>query len=271
MSLGTIQLGSLSVSRLIIGGNPFSGFSHQGLDRDTEMRRYYTTDRIKKTLAQAEEVGINSFIGRGDNHVIRMLLEYADEGGQIQWIAQTTPELRTSESAIDRALRGGASACYIHGGHTDNLLAQGRLDDLAADMEHIRKAGLPAGIAGHDPRVFEWADANLDLDFYACCYYNPSSRAERSEHVAGGKEWFRQEDRDRMVELIQTLSRPVIHYKIMAAGRTDPAEAFAFTARHLRPQDGICVGVHTGDRPDMLAQDVKLLEAALASEGNAGA
>ena len=173
--------------------------------------------------------------------------------------------------AIDRALRGGASACYLHGGHTDNLLGQDRLDDMASDIERIRKAGLPAGIAGHDPRVFEWADANLDLDFYACCYYNPSSRAERAEHVAGAREWFREEDRDIMVALIQNLSKPVIHYKILAAGRTDPAEAFAFTARHLRPQDGVCVGVHTSDNPDMLAQNVALLEAALQSkESSAG-
>lgn len=42
----TVQLGNVTVSRLILGGNPFSGFSHQNPDRDREMLRYYTTDQI---------------------------------------------------------------------------------------------------------------------------------------------------------------------------------------------------------------------------------
>jgi hypothetical protein len=33
----------------------------------------------------------------------------------------------------------------------------------------------------------------------------------------------------------------------------------------MRPGDAVCVGVFTRDKPDMLAQDVRLLEAALAA------
>jgi len=88
-----VHIGGLSVSRLIIGGNPFSGFSHQGSARDEEMKHYYTTERIKATLHEAERVGINTHIGRADHHVMRFLLEYWDEGGTLQWIAQTCPEL----------------------------------------------------------------------------------------------------------------------------------------------------------------------------------
>ncbi len=71
------------------------------------------------------------------------------------------------------------------------------------------------------------------------------------------------EDRRIMTELIQTLSRPVIHYKIMAAGRNDPREAFEFVARHLRPQDAVCVGVYTKDAPCMIEEDIRLLESSL--------
>ncbi len=62
----TVQLGNVTVSRLILGGNPFGGFSHQNPDRDREMLRYYTTDRIKATMRQAEALGINTFLGRAD-------------------------------------------------------------------------------------------------------------------------------------------------------------------------------------------------------------
>ena len=70
---------------------------------------------------------------------------------------------------------------------------------------------------------------------------------------------------EAMVELIATLSKPAIHYKVLAAGRNDPKEAFAFVAQHLRPQDAVCVGVYPKDNPDMVAEDVRLMEEALAA------
>lgn len=265
MDLGHVQLGRLRVSRFIIGGNPFSGFSHQSLERDEEMLRWYTTARIKEALAGAEGQGVDTFLGRGDNHVIRLLLEYRQEGGTIQWIAQTTPELASLERAIDRAVAGGAQACFIHGGQMDHLLAQGGLDAVGPALERIRKAGLSAGVAGHDPEVFRWAEASADCDYYMCSYYNPSSRAARAEHVAGRREWFGDDDRQIMAALIQGLKRPVIHYKIMAAGRNDPDEAFAFAAAHMRPGDAVCVGIHTKDNPQMVRDDVERLQRGLAA------
>ncbi|MFH1569208.1 MAG: hypothetical protein ABIL09_14530 [Gemmatimonadota bacterium] len=263
MSLGSAQLGTLSASRLILGGNPFSGFSHQGPQRDLEMRRYYTVARIKATLRAAEEAGITTFIGRVDAHIMRLLGEYWDEGGAIQWIAQTAPELRTTEMAVDRAVGAGARACFVHGGVTDHALANARLDELPPAIDYIRKAGLPAGIAGHDPGVFRWAEEHLDCDFYMCSYYNSAHRDQHAEHRSGMPEWFRPEDRQAMVELIRTIRRPVIHYKVLAAGRNDPAEGLGFAARHLRPGDAVCVGAYTGDRSGMLAEDVQLLQEAL--------
>ena len=47
MPLEKVCLGAVEVSRLAVGGNPFSGFSHQGADRDRRMRWYYTAERIK--------------------------------------------------------------------------------------------------------------------------------------------------------------------------------------------------------------------------------
>lgn len=258
-----ISLGNLSVSRFIIGGNPFSGFSHQGHSRDIEMKRYYTTERIKQTLRAAEQVGINTHIGRADHHVMRFLLEYWDEGGSIQWIAQTCPELGTPERGIQNAITGGAKACFIHGGWMDFLLAQGRLDEVPPAIAAIKAAGMPAGIAGHNPQVFEWAEEHIDADFYMCSYYNSAHRDERAEHVSGTPEWFLSEDRDAMTRLIARLRRPVIHYKVLAAGRNPAAEAFAYVAEHLRPQDAVCVGVHTQDNPRMIEEDVALLEQAL--------
>ena len=69
-----------------------------------------------------------------------------------------------------------------------------------------------------------------------------------------------------MTTLIPKLSKPVIHYKIMAAGRNDPDEAFEYAAKRMRDCDAACVGVYTKDNPNMLEEDVKLLEKNLAKK-----
>jgi hypothetical protein len=264
MAPAAVKIGNLSVSRMIIGGNPFSGFSHQSPARDAEMRHYYTAARIKQTLGRAELLGINTHLARTDPHVMRYLLEYWDEGGTIQWFAQTAPELGTLLRGVERALAGGAKGIYVHGGVMDHLLAVGKLDEVPPAIERIRRAGLAAGVAGHDPRVFEWAEKNLDCDFYMCSYYNPIARTESGEHRPGQQDSFDPADREAMVRTIARLSKPAIHYKVMAAGRNDPREALTFVARHLRPQDAVCIGFFTQAAPNAIEEDLRLLEEALA-------
>ena len=257
------QIKHLQVSQFILGSNPFSGFSHQGVQIDEDMRHYFSTVRIKQILFEAETLGVNTFLARTDFHVMRMLMEYRDEGGCLQWFAQTCPEVGDHVACVRRAQNYGAVACHIHGGVMDNLYAQGKLDEIPGVIDMIHEKGMLAGIAAHNPAVIAWAEEHLDLDYFMCCYYNPIPRDKNPEHVAGTEEYYGQEDRQAMTDLIAQLSRPVIHYKIMAAGRNEPAEAFAFAASKMRANDAVCVGVYPKDNPNMLREDVALLEQAL--------
>jgi len=259
-AVGTVQLGNLTVSRLILGGNTFSGFSHQNPKRDREMLDYFTMANIQKLFKQAEDLGIDTFLGRADRHVQRALREYWNDGGKLQWIAQTCSEYVSLPRTISEAAGAGANSIYLHGGKMDFFLAQDQWDEVPAAIEQIRELGLPVGMAGHNPGVFEWAEANVDVDYYMCCYYNPSRRDENAEHVHGSVEIYAEEDREAMMATIAGLSKPVIHYKIFAAGRNDPREAFTYAARHMRPQDAVCIGIFPKDNPDMLAQDVALFK-----------
>jgi hypothetical protein len=263
MPIGTIRIGQLDVSRLVLGGNPFSGFSHQSPEMDARMRRYYTTERIKATLREAERLGVNTFLGRTDRHVARVLEEYWNEGGTIQWIAQTAPELATCELAVDRAVQWGAKACYLHGGQMDHWFLNDRLDDVGSLIARVHGAGLPAGIAGHVPDVHLWASENLQLDFHMCSYYCPTNRAAGPSTPDEAEERFAPEQREAMAAAIARIDKPVIHYKIFAAGRNDPAQAVRYAAAHMRPRDAVCIGVYTEDHPGMLQEDLALFEAAL--------
>jgi hypothetical protein len=266
MGVGYIQIGHLKVSRLILGSNPFSGYSHQTAKMDDEMKHYYSVARVKAVIKQAEELGVNTQCARVDNHISRLFMEYWDEGGKIQWIAQTTPERGDMRGAAD-AIARGAAGCYIHGGTMDHAYANKKLDVVPPVIEKIKETGLIAGVASHNPEVIEWADRNLDVDFYMCCYYNSANRDKRAELASGMPEWFHPKDRDRMTATIQSLSKPALHYKVLAAARNDPKDAFAYVARRLRPQDAVVVGIYNRRKPDMLKEDVELLEACLKAEG----
>lgn len=267
MNISMVSLGGLEVSRVIIGGNPFSGFSHQSPGRDDEMRHYYTAARIKEEYHRAWDLGVTTHIGRADNHIMRVLMEHWDEGGRMHWIAQTCPSLGTAAECAGRATRFGASACYVHGGQMDWMLANGQMDDAHQAVARVREAGLPVGVAGHNPEVFDWAEEHLDVDFYMCCYYRPNDRSRRADHVTGAREQYLEADRAAMMTRIARLSRPVIHYKVFAAGRNDPREALHFVAEHLRPEDAVCLGIFSKDHPDMLAEDIAVLREALEARG----
>ena len=125
---------------------------------------------------------------------------------------------------------------------------------------------MPAGVAGHSADDQDWVREHVDCDFQMCCYYNTSDRSQDPAHYPTYDECFDTADRDRMMETVARMGdRPVIHYKILAAGRNDPAEAFAYAARNMRPEDAVCVGVYTGKNPDMLKEDVDLLDESLAA------
>ena len=87
--LPTVDFCGLAITRLLIGSNPFGGYSHQSGERDKEMRDYYSIERIKETWKKAEEAGINTMTTNNETpHVFQAVKEYLSEGGKLQWIVQ---------------------------------------------------------------------------------------------------------------------------------------------------------------------------------------
>jgi hypothetical protein len=249
-TLPTIRIEGIPISRLIVGGNPFSGGSHQTAELSREMRDYHTVERIKATLRECESEGINTFLGRADNHIQRLLVEYWNEGGAVQWIAQTCPERASAGDNLRQAAATGARLAYLHGGHADRLVAAGELEPIRELLSVGRDLGLVMGVAGHDPETHRAVvEAGLGAQFHCCSFYN----------LGGTRgETYLPEDRERMIETIQQLPVPVIGYKIMAAGRNEPESAFAYAFSRLRPSDAVCVGVYTRHRSYEIRQNADL-------------
>ncbi|MBT5831468.1 MAG: hypothetical protein HOH77_14870, partial [Candidatus Latescibacteria bacterium] len=60
--LPSVDFCGLRVNRLIVGANPFGGFSHQSKARNAEMIDFHTLEQIHETWSRAESAGINTMI-----------------------------------------------------------------------------------------------------------------------------------------------------------------------------------------------------------------
>ena len=214
----TIRLGKLQVSRLILGSNPFFGFAH-GPGAD-EMKAYYTDERIMAVMDEAAKLGVTAVAAPPYPRWLALWKGYRDRGGKLaHWLAQPDPDPRRMAAAIDAAAKG------IHG------------------------HGVPAGLAAHLPDAHpEFERRKLPADFYFQCFYQ----------FEAGKERWLAEYRDRAVATIAKIDKPVVAYKILAAGRLPTKQAFAFAFAHLRTKDGVCVGVFPPRKQDMIQEDTAL-------------
>lgn len=251
--LPSIRLADRSVSRLIIGGNPFSGNSHSSAELDNEMADWYTNERIKEALFEAERQGITAMLSRGDRHIIRLIREYRNEGGKLDWICQIASELADLNGHIRQTSASGAMAIYHHGTRSDNLWHAGKIDEANELLKAMRDAGVVVGFGSHIPEVIEYVEEKgWDLDFYVCSVYNLNRTVRQSQvtTTVRNEEVFDDADRDLMFRTIRAVPRPVLAIKIMGAGRKchTPEEthaAFEYTFANIKPTDGVVVGMFT--------------------------
>jgi len=255
--LPTVDFCGLEVTRLLLGANPFGGFSHQSRGRDDEMRSYYTPERILETWERAAAAGINTMVtNNGTPNVMEALRRYFDQGGPLQWIAQVSPvynQGQTMLEALDEAAALGASAIYTHGRRTEAMYHDRDAKQLTEWMGRIRSHGIPAGVAAHGAEVHDWVDSLGVADFHAVCFFRCGSL-----HDGQGLK-FKLRDMDAAVDCIQRIRKPCIAYKIMAAGRVDPHMAFEYAFESIKPTDVVNVGMYRGDKDDMVEENVTLI------------
>jgi hypothetical protein len=209
------RIGKLEVSRLICGGNLFSGFAHSGnlLYVDGLLKHYFSEDKILETLQMCEESGINTAILRTDEHIIGVLKRYRKEcGGKIQWIAQTYPKVDNLKDNIRLAIDNGAVGAYAQGGIGDTFVKEGKAELIAEVVSFIKQNGLVAGIGSHSMEVPIVAEQQkIDADFYFKTFNSAGYESQDTRDVAA---------------LMKTIRKPWIAFKVLGAGRVQPNEGF---------------------------------------------
>lgn len=265
-----VPFGKHNISRLIVGGNPVSGNSHVDNRLSREMTDYFTAANIKKLLRDCEQAGINTWQSRGDKHIVRILHEYRQEGGTIQWIGQTASEMADVARNI-REMAPGAIGIYHHGTRTDVAWAAGKIEQVRDMLKVMRDAGVRVGLGTHIPEVVDYVESkNWDLDFYMTCVYNLSRTPEEFSRLAGRTitgEYFHHPDREKMLERVRRTSKQCLIFKIYGATRNCDSEdqmraVMRQAFQSAKPSDCVVVGMFP-KHSEQVNQNCRLLREAV--------
>lgn len=250
-----VRFGELEISRLIVGANPFLGFSHHNNNFNAVMRQWYTPERVVEVLKRCQAFGVNAY------NYVHMGRAQADwekfvaEGGRMHLIAQAT----TSDPAeLVKAVR--PYAAWVQGERVDDAWQSGDLAPIRDYCKRLRDLGVRmVGVASHIPEVLmEVESQGWDVDFYAGCVYNRRRTPEELRKYLGGhlpvqpRELYLQDDPPRMYAFMRATSKPCVAFKILAAGRVNNVEeAFKQAFASLKPIDLVCVGFFPAARDEV--------------------
>jgi len=214
--LPTGRIGKLQVTRLLCGGNLFSGFAHSGdlLYVHSLLQHYFTDDKILDTLQLCEESGINSTILRCDEQIVRVINRYRKErGGKLQWIAQTYPTPKNLKENIQIAIDNGAVGAFCMGGHAEEVfVAPGQGELIGEVVAFIKQNGLVAGVGAH---LLELPIMSEQLKFEPDFYFKTFNSVGYATDNTHDVEAF-----------MKTTRKPWIAFKVLGAGRLEPKDGF---------------------------------------------
>lgn len=260
--LPTGKLGNLNVSRLIIGCNQVSGYSHS---RDLRyvsrlMREYQTEDRVMNTWQLCEEHGINTILSDPFEKPVQIMKRFRKErGGKIQWISEVHPKksyydirLADLRENLKEILDNEPQALYIQGGICDSFIDRKLTDELGEALELMKKTGLPSGLGAHSietPKACAKAGIHPDFfmkTYHSDDYFSATPREQRIEFLVDRDDprnhdniWDIKPEATR--EWMGKFQKPWIAFKVMAAGAISPEKAFRFAFQG--GADFICVGM----------------------------
>lgn len=262
------------VSKLIVGDNPITGHSYitHRVTGD-QMIEYYTTDNVLKLLFEIEASGINTMLPLADGYILRVLKEYRNAGGKMQFIFQPKPSTGI-QANIWEMMALDPIGVYHQGTTTDLLYETGKCDTIHEHLKKYHEMGIPVGLGTHRPDVIKQSESEgWDVDFYMACMHNGrrGREGEPSGFLTGKTKdtlSFYECDRKIMLDTLQDVQKPIIAFKIFAGGQMlceksgqEKKDAIkgvyeeVFTA--LKPNDFAAMGVFQRDE-DQLKENVDL-------------
>jgi hypothetical protein len=259
--LPTVKFGKADITRLIIGSNPFYGYSHFNPILDAHMREFYTQEKKIEVLKNAERHGVGTWQVHYNDQPLADFLRYREEGGKMNLVLLADFEMIKNPRIIpDAVAKMKPLGIGHHGNRTDERFRTGQKEKVKDFCKMVRDAGVMVGVSAHNPAVFDTIESeNWDVDYFQCCLYRVSrtveeTRAEFNEAPLG--ETYMEKDPERMCKMIRATKKPCLAFKVFGAGRNTntPEEiehALRFALTNIKPTDAVIVGTYPKFKDEM--------------------
>jgi hypothetical protein len=246
------KIGKVSMSRLLIGGNLIGGWAHsRDLMYASKLFTSYNTEaKIFETLELAQACGIDTI--QIDPRCWEPILKYNEHREKKIQTMICVPLLADKtkmNDEINKQIDLGATLLYSHGGTTDSHMMNGGSTDVIAQMVELIKAqGVPAGVGGHSLNMPVACEKdNVDPDYYVKTFHLDRYWSATPEDHREEYDWMRRGDAsdhdanhdsmwcnnpEETAAFMETVEKPWVAFKVMAAGAIHPRMAFSSAFRN---------------------------------------
>lgn len=230
----------LKVSRLLLGGNLLTHFTHS---RDLKYvynlcAHYNTAEKIMETMQLAEKHGVNTLSIHTVPEIMKVLADYRfKKGGKMQWIVcPTAPpdsDFELYKEQVKQLVDMGLDALYLWGVTGDRLTQEKKISVIKKAVELGKENALPSGVGAHDLEVIKACEREkIEPDFYIKTFHhhNYPTAPKKEQLTEPVREipgyWCREPD--ETIQVMKDVSVPWIAFKVMAAGAIPPDDAFPY-------------------------------------------
>ncbi|MDX2150576.1 MAG: hypothetical protein SFV54_07570 [Bryobacteraceae bacterium] len=251
--LPKVKFGETEVTRLIIGSNPFYGYTHFNNIYSGMLREYMTQDRRMEILHRAEAAGIGTWQLHYNRQTMEDFQRYRGEGGKMNWFLLGDFEMMSDLSLVAKVAKElKPIGIAHHGNRTDERFRAGEMNKVREFCKAVRDTGVMVGVSTHNPAVVDSIESGgWDIDYFMTCLYRVTRTREEAREAFGEApmgEIYMEKDPERMTKMVRATKRPCLAFKILAAGRStdrpkDVETAFRFAFENIKPSDAVIVGM----------------------------
>ncbi len=239
-SLPCGNIRGLKVSRLLLGGNLLTHFTHS---RDLKYvynlcAHYNTPEKIMETMQLAEKHGVNTLTIHTVPEILKVLEDYRfKKGGKMQWIVCPTASPDTDfelyKEQVKQLVDMGLDALYLWGVTADRLTQEKKISVIKKAVELGKENALPSGVGAHNLEVIQICEKEkIEPDFYIKTFHhhNYPTAPKKEQLTEPIREipgyWCREPE--ETIQVMKDVSVPWIAFKVMAAGAIPPDDAFPY-------------------------------------------
>jgi hypothetical protein len=231
-ALPTFQVEDRIFTRLILGHNPFLGYSYISNARSAEYKeRFNGPEPIRDVILAAIECGVRSMMISSNEPIAQAIeMAQAQSGVELSNLVIVSPGVREQRDWLKRV---GCQVCLVHGQNTDSFFRRSErtfAPEFGEMLAEIRDCGFVPGMSTHNGGETIPCAEGFDVQVIN----TPINKIA----------WRMCPCVEQVLGEVKRSSKPIIAMKSLAMGRIAPPEAMEYIAS-VPGVNGVVVGIGT--------------------------